>query len=44
MKDVRDWRNKAQKKILVLGLKHAKGFLQGPFARRTMEISKLNRN
>jgi hypothetical protein len=43
---VRDWTNRDHQKYLesLTGLKHAKGFLQGPSARKTKELLKLNRN
>jgi hypothetical protein len=43
---VRDWTNRDNKKYweFLTGLKQAKGFLQGPSARRTKELLKLNRN
>jgi hypothetical protein len=43
---VRDWANRDHKIYWesLAGLKHAKGFLQGPSARRTRELLALNRN
>jgi hypothetical protein len=45
-KAVRDWTNRNCKKYWesLTGLKHAMGFLQGPSARRTRELLKLNKN
>jgi hypothetical protein len=45
-KAVRDWTNRNNKKHWepTTGLKQAKGFIQGPSARRTKDLLKLNRN
>jgi hypothetical protein len=45
-KAVRDCTNREHRKYWqsLTGLKHAKGFLQGPSARRTRKLLKLNRN
>jgi hypothetical protein len=42
-KAVRDWTNRNHKKK-TFGLKEAKGLILGPFARRTKDLLKLNRD
>jgi hypothetical protein len=45
-KVVRPWADRDHKKYWesLTGLKQAKGFLQGPFVKRTKELLELNRN
>jgi hypothetical protein len=45
-KAIRDWSNRNHQKYWesLTGLKQAKGLTQGPSARRTEELLKLNRN
>jgi hypothetical protein len=45
-KAVRDWTNKKYKEYweFTIGLREAKGFIQGPSARRTTNLLKLNRD
>jgi hypothetical protein len=45
-KAVRDCMNRHHKEHweAIIGLKHAKGFILGPFARRTMDLLKLNKD
>jgi hypothetical protein len=44
-KIVRDWTEREKKSWeCITGLRHAKGFLQGPSFKRTRELLKLNKN